>query len=154
MPQVIVGLFSSYRDAHEALCALQLVGISRDDAHLYRTEQRDAEKCFAQGEASLELGPPVSDSGEYAAHGEHQGAVGTINRFRDSAIDSPVDADTDVDPSSSDAFARALLIVNPTNTLNLTTVREVLYEYGAKAVKDPNGRWRFSPYRRVHGSQE
>ena len=28
MPQVIVGLFSTYRDAHEALRTLQLVGVS------------------------------------------------------------------------------------------------------------------------------
>jgi hypothetical protein len=154
MPQVIVGLFSSYRDAHEALCALQLVGLGRDDVHLYRTEQRDAEIRFAQGEASLELEPPASDSGEYAAHGEHQGVVGTTNRFRHLGIDSPVHADTHAAPSSNDAFARALLVVNPGTALKLTAVREVLYEHGAKAVKDPNGHWRFSPYRRVCVSQE
>jgi hypothetical protein len=154
MPQVIVGLFSSYRDAHEALCALQLLGLGRDDGHLYRTEQRDADVRFAEGEAPLEVEPRTPDSAEYAAHGEHQGAVGTTNRFRGLGIDSPVCADKGVDPASNDASARALLVVNATTAPKLTTVWEVLYEHGAMAVKDPNGHWRFSPYRRVCRSQE
>jgi len=73
MPQVIVGLFSTYRDAHEALRALQLVGLGRDDGQLYRTEQRDADVRFVEGEAPLEVEPRASDSAEYVAHGEHQG---------------------------------------------------------------------------------
>jgi hypothetical protein len=154
MPQVIVGLFSSYRDAHEALRALQLAGLGRDDGHLYRTERRDADVRFAEGEAPLEVEPQASDSAEYAAHGEHQGVVGTTNRFRDSGIDSPVCADKSVDPASNDASARALLVVNETTALTPTTVCEVLYEHGAMAVKDANGHWRFSPYRRVCRSQE
>jgi hypothetical protein len=81
MPQVIVGLFSTYRDAHEALRALQLVGLGRDDGQLYRTEQRDADVRFAEGEAPLEVEPRASDSAEYAAHGEHQGAVVKLTRF-------------------------------------------------------------------------
>ena len=154
MPQVIVGLFSSYRDAHEALRALQLLGLGRDDGQLYRTEQRDADVRFAEGEAPLEVEPPIPDSAEYVAHGEHQGVVGATNRFRDLGIDSPVCADKDVDAASNDASARALLVVNATTALKLTTVWEVLYEHGAMAVKDPNGHWRFSPYRTVCRSQE
>jgi hypothetical protein len=154
MPQVIVGLFSSYRDAHDALRALQLAGLGRDDGHLYRTEQRDADVRFAEGEAPLEVEPRASDSAEYAAHGEHQGVVGTTNRFRGSGIDSPVCAEKGADPASNEASARALLVVNATTAPKLTTVCEVLYEHGARAVKDANGHWRFSPYRRVCPSQE
>jgi hypothetical protein len=153
MPQVIVGLFSSYRDAHEALRALQLLGLGRDNGHLYRTGQRDVEVRFAEGEAPREVEPPTPDSAEYAAHGEHQGVVGTTNRFRSSGIDSPV-ADKGVEPASNEASARALLVVNAPTALKLTTVCEVLYEHGARAVKDANGHWRFSPYRRVCPSQE
>jgi hypothetical protein len=148
MPQAIVGLFSSYRDAHDALRALQLAGLGRDDGHLYRTGQRDADVRFAEGEAPLEVEPRASDSAEYVAHGEHQGVVGTTNRFRGLGIDSPVCADKDVAPSSNDASARAVLVVNAPTALKLTTVCEALYEHGAKAVKHPNGHWRFSPYRR------
>jgi hypothetical protein len=77
MPQVIVGLFLSYRDAHEALGTLQQSGLGRDDGHLYRTEQRDADVRFAEGEAPLEVEPRTLDSAEYVADGEHQGVVGT-----------------------------------------------------------------------------
>jgi hypothetical protein len=70
----------------------------------------------------------------------------TIRRF--------VCADTDVDPASNDASARTLLVVNAPTATKLTAVCEVLYEHGAMAVKDANGRWRFSPYRRVGPSQE
>ena len=154
MPQVIVGLFSSYRDAHDALRALQLAGLGRDDGHLYRTEQRDTDVRFAEGEAPLEVEPRASDSAEYAAHGEHQGVVGTTNRFRGSGIDPPVCAEKGVDPASNDASARALLVVNETTALKPSTVCEVLYEHGAMAVKDANGHWRFSPYRSACRSQE
>ena len=41
MNQVIVGVFASYRDGHEALRALQLAGLKRDDAHLYRAGHAD-----------------------------------------------------------------------------------------------------------------
>ena len=112
MPQVIVGLLSSYRDAHEALRALPLLGLGRDDGHLYRTGQRDADLRFAEGEASHKVEPPTPDSAEYVAHGEHQGVVGTTNRFRGVGIDSPMCADKDVDAASNDASARALLVVN------------------------------------------
>jgi hypothetical protein len=154
VPQVIVGLFSSYRDAHEALRALQLSGLGRDDGHLYRTGQREADARFVAGEAPLEVEPRAADSAEYVAHGEHQGVMGTANRFRGLGIGSPAFADKDVDPSSNDACGHTLLVVNETNGLKLTIVVEVLYEHGAVAVKDPNGHWHFSPYRRVCRSQE
>jgi hypothetical protein len=160
MPQVTVGLFSSYRDAHEALRALQLLGLCRDDGHLYRTGQHNADARFVEGEAPLEVEPRALDSAEYVAHGEHQGTVGTANRFRSLGTDSPVFVDKNVDPpvkdapSVNDASARTLLVVNETTALKLTTVVEVLYEHGAVAVKDPNCHWRFSPYRRICRSQE
>jgi hypothetical protein len=154
MPQVIVGLFSLYREAHEALRALQLSGLGRDDGHLYRTGQRAADTRFVEGEAPLEIEPPTPDRAEYVAHGEHQGVVGTTNRFRGLGIGSPAFADKDIGPSSNDASARTLLVVSASTALKLTVVFEVLYEHGAVAVKDPNGHWRFSPYRRVCRSQE
>ena len=154
MPQVIVGLFSSYREAHEALRALQLSGLGRDEGHLYRTGRHDADARFVEGDAPLEVEPWAPDSAEYVAHGEHQGVLGTANRFRELGIGSSVFADKDVDPSSNDASARTLLVVNETSALKLTIVCEVLYEHGAVAVKDPNGHWRFSPHRKVCRSQE
>jgi hypothetical protein len=154
MPQVTVGLFSSYRDAHEALRALQLLGLCRDDGHLYRTGQHDADARFVEGEAPLELEPRALDSAEYVAHGEHQGTVGTANRFRSLGTGSPVFVDKGVAPSVNDASARTLLVVNETTALKLTIVVAVLYEHGAVAVKDPNCHWRFSPYRRICRSQE
>jgi len=154
MPQVVVGLFSSYRDAHEALRALQLLGLCRDDGHLYGTGQRDADARFVEGDARLEVELRAADSAEYVAHGEHQGTVGTANRFRGLGIGSPVFVDKDVDPSSNEATARTLLVVNESIALKLTIVVEVLYEHGAVAVKDPNCHWRFSPHRKVCRSQE
>jgi len=118
---------------------LQLLGLGRDDGHLYRTGQRDADLRFAEGEAPQEVEPPTPDSAEYVAHGEHQGVVGTTNRFRGVGIDSPMCAEKGVDPASNEASARALLVVNAPTALKLTTVCEVLYEHGAKAVEDPNG---------------
>ncbi|OXC74867.1 hypothetical protein [Caballeronia sordidicola] len=154
MSQVIVGLFSSYRDAHEALRALQLLGLGRDDSHLYRTGQRESDARLAETDGPLEEGMQGPDSAEYVAHGEHQGVVGTNNRFRGSGIDSPVATDKDVDRTSNATSARTLLVVNETTAPKLTTVREVLDEHGALAVKDPTGHRRFSPYRRVCRSQE
>jgi hypothetical protein len=155
MPQVTVGLFSSYRDAHEALRSLQLSGLGRDDGHLYRVgQQRDTNARFIEGEAPLEAEPRAQDSAEYAAHGEHQGVMDTANRFRGLDIGSPAIAYKDADPSSDAPCARTLLVVNETNGLKLAIVVEILYEHGALAVKDPNGRWRFSPYRGACPSQE
>jgi hypothetical protein len=98
MPQVIVGLFSPYRDAHGALRALQLLGLCRDDGHLYRTGQHNANARFVEGETSLQIEPRALDSAEYVAHGEHQGTVGMANRFRGLGTALPVFVDMDVAP--------------------------------------------------------
>lgn len=74
MNQVIVGVFASYRDGHDALRALQDAGLNRDDAHLYRA---------GKGEIDFDAFPPPAhdeDDAEYVAHGEHQG-VCSRNRF-------------------------------------------------------------------------
>ena len=69
MNQVIVGVFGSWRDGHEALRALQLAGLRRDDAHLYRAGRGEVDNNALLPTAHDE------DSAEYVAHGEHQGAI-------------------------------------------------------------------------------
>lgn len=152
MPQVIVGLFSSAREGHEALRALQSLGLGRDDGHLYRPGQRDAQSGPAENPSELELHP--TDYAEYVAHGEHQGVVGTANRDFGPATASPVPISENAVPSADYARARTLLVVNESPRLKLTVASEVLYEHGAVAVKDPAGHWRLSPHRRICRSQE
>lgn len=137
--QVIVGVFASYRDGHEALRALQLAGLSRDDAHLYRA---------GQGSKHLDAFPLPSheeDEAEYVAHGEHQGVIGAHNRF------IPREPPTQRPPApsaSSDACReRTLLVIRMTDDIKPGAIGDMLHEHGAIAVKDPAGHWRFSPYR-------
>jgi hypothetical protein len=140
MNQVIVGVFGSYRDGHEALRALQLAGLRRDDAHLYRA---------GRGEIDIDaLLPPAhdEDDAEYAAHGEHQGVIAR-NRFvpdepiRETPPASPP-AETEATPQ------RTLLVIRLTDEIRPGAVCDVLHEHGAIAVKDPGGHWRFSPFRK------
>lgn len=154
MPQVIVGLFSSYRDGHEALGALQLLGLGRDDGHLYQPGQRDADSGCVENDIFSEIELHATDNAEYVAHGEHQGVVGTANRDYGSGIGSPVPVSKNIAPPSDAALARTLLVVNETPAIKLTIACEVLYEHGAVAVKGPTGHWRFSPYRRICRCQE
>jgi hypothetical protein len=154
MPQVIVGLFSSYRDGHEALRALQLLGLGRDDGHLYQPGQRDADSGCMENAIPSEVELHAPDNAEYVAHGEHQGVLGAANRYYGSGIGSSVSVPKDIAPPSNDALARTLLLVNETPAIKLSIASGVLYEHGAVAVKDPAGHWRFSPYRRICRSQE
>jgi hypothetical protein len=137
--QVIVGVFASYRDGHEALRALQLAGLSRDDAHLYRT---------APGNIDFDAFPLPSheeDEAEYVAHGEHQGVIGAHNRFvaRDPQPQRPVT------PAQHDDAVRqrTLLVIRITDDIKPGAIGDMLHEHGAIAVKDPAGHWRFSPFR-------
>ncbi|WP_244816303.1 hypothetical protein [Caballeronia sp. Lep1P3] len=137
--QVIVGVFTSYRDGHEALRALQLAGLSRDEAHLYRA---------GHGDKMLDAFPLPSheeDEAEYVAHGEHQGVVGAHNRFvpREPPQQRPV-----MPSASNDSCReRTLLIIRMTDQIEPSAIGDMLHEHGAIAVKDPAGHWRFSPYR-------
>ncbi|MDR5857571.1 hypothetical protein P9239_01940 [Caballeronia sp. LZ062] len=137
--QVIVGVFESYRDGHEALRALQEAGLSRDDAHLYRAGQHDA---------TLDAFPMLSheeDEAEYVAHGEHQGVIGAHNRFATRELATP----RPPAPASSDDCCRerTLLVIKMTDEIKPGALGDMLHEHGAIAVKDPAGHWRFSPYR-------
>ncbi|SAK61921.1 hypothetical protein AWB76_03143 [Caballeronia temeraria] len=142
MNQVIVGVFASYRDGHDALRALQLAGLRRDDAHLYRA---------GRGEIDIDaLLPPAhdEDDAEYAAHGEHQGVIGACNRF---VPHEPV-AQRPPTPYADDTTPqRTLLVIRMTDDIKPGAVGEVLHEHGAIAVKDASGHWRFSPFRNPAG---
>ncbi|MFM0324674.1 hypothetical protein [Caballeronia glebae] len=144
MNQVIVGVFGSYRDGHDALRALQLAGLRRDDAHLYRA---------GRGEIDIDaLLPPGhdEDDAEYVAHGEHQGVIGARNRFvphepLTQRPPTPHAADDDATPQ------RTLLVIRMTDDIKPGAIGEMLHEHGAIAVKDASGHWRFSPYRNPAG---
>jgi hypothetical protein len=144
MNQVMVGVFRSYRDGHEALRALQFAGLRRDDAHLYRSG-RDA----ADIEAIL---PPThdEDDAEYAAHGEHQGVIAR-NRF---IPDEPMREPPPASPTADDDATpqRTLLVIRMTDAIKPRTVSDMLHEHGAIAVKDAGGHWHFSPFRKPTGT--
>ena len=139
MNQVIVGVFASYRDGHDALRALQLAGLRRDDAHLYRA---------GRGDTDIDaLLPPAhdEDDAEYVAHGEHQGVIGARNRFV--PHDPPV-AQRAAPRATDDATPqRTLLVIRMTDDIKPGAIGEMLHEHGAIAVKDASGHWRFSPFR-------
>jgi hypothetical protein len=149
MAQVIVALFGSYHDGDEALRALQALGLSMDHGHLYQ-----AGKCAPATPVPVntpELDWRLHESAEYAAHGERPGAG--ANRYNPETEDLGLTADT-AGPASIDARARTLLVIEDTTGLRPAAACEVLYDYGALAVKDAAGHWRFSPHRKVCRSQE
>jgi hypothetical protein len=149
MAQVIVALFGSYHDGDEALRALQALGLSMDHGHLYQ-----AGKCAPATPVPVntpELDWRLHESAEYAAHGERPGAG--ANRYNPETEDLGLTADT-AGPPSIDARARTLLVIEDTTGLRPAAACEVLYDYGALAVKDAAGHWRFSPHRKVCRSQE
>ncbi|KND54847.1 hypothetical protein BPUN_3745 [Candidatus Paraburkholderia kirkii] len=132
-------MFGSYRDGHEALRALQLAGLRRDDAHLYMA---------GRGETDIDaLLPPAhdEDGAEYVAHGEHQGVIAR-NRF---VPDEPIRAPALGSHAASDDATpqRTLLVIRMTDDIKATAVGEMLHEHGAIAVKDASGRWRFLPFK-------
>jgi len=149
MPQVIVALFGSYHDGHEALRALQALGLSRDHGHLYQAGKRAAAPCIPVDTPELDW--RVHESAEYAAHGERPGAG--ANRYKPETGELGLSADT-AGPRSIDATTRTLLIIDDTSGLRAAAACGVLYDYGAVAIKDAAGHWRFSPHRRVCRSQE
>jgi hypothetical protein len=151
MPQVVVGLFTSYRDGHEALRALQALGLTRDHGHLYLAGKCGAVPTFIGDASDVDWG--VQECAEYAAHGEHLGVAGAANRYSPDTGYSGLTADT-AGPASIDTPTRTLLVVEDLRGLRPAATCAVLYDYGAVAVKDPAGHWRFSPHRKVCRSQE
>jgi hypothetical protein len=152
MNQVIVGVFASYRDGHEALRALQLAGLSRDDAHLYRAGRTGADP---DGTEALfpPPGKPGEDEAEYAAHGEHQGVTGARNRFAAAQARLPERARAS-EADNAACRERTLLVIRITTDIKPGAIGEVLHEHGAVAVKDAAGHWRFSPYRTARDRNE
>ncbi|MDR5739321.1 MULTISPECIES: hypothetical protein [unclassified Caballeronia] len=139
--QVIVGVFASYRDGHEALRALQLAGLSRDDAHLYRAGPNDVDFD------AFPLPSHEEDEAEYIAHGEHQGVIGAHNRF----VSREPQPQRPLRPAENDEAIRqrTLLVIRITDEIKPGAIGDMLHEHGAVAVKDPAGHWRFSPYRKA-----
>jgi hypothetical protein len=139
MNQVIVGVFASWRDGHDALRALQLAGLNRDDAHLYRAGREDSHLD------AFPLPPHDEDDAEYVAHGEHQGVVGARNRFVPEAVSSrPIPEPKTADDCTRE---RTLLVIRMTDDIKPGAIGEMLHEHGAVAIKDASGHWRFSPFR-------
>jgi hypothetical protein len=149
MAQVIVALFDSYHDGDEALRALQALGLSLDHGHLYQAGKRAPATPLPVGTPELDW--RVHESAEYAAHGERLGAG--ANRYNPETEDLGLSVDTAA-PVNVDTTSRTLLVIEDTSGLRPAAACGVLYDYGAVAVKDAAGHWRFSPHRKVCRSQE
>jgi hypothetical protein len=141
MNQVIVGVFGSCRDGHEALRALQLAGLRRDDAHLYQALRGEVDIDTPWHSAHDE------DEAEYIAHGEHQGVIARNHFVPDEPLRRP--APSPSTPTEADAalLQRTLLVIRVTDAIKAGVIGEMMHEHGAIAVKDASGHWRFSPYR-------
>jgi hypothetical protein len=151
MPQVLIGLFTSYRDGDDALAALQALGLNPGNGHLYQENKREPVLRLQAESTAPDL--HLEERAEYAAHGEYLNVCGAANRYsaESDLVERPTDAAT---PVSGDATARTLLVIENIDGLRPATACGVLYDYGAVAVKDLSGHWRFSPHRNVCRSQE
>jgi hypothetical protein len=151
MPQVLVGLFTSYRDGDDALRALQALGLTPVNGHLFQEEKRDPVSHLHPEPFEPDL--HSEERAEYAAHGEYLGVSGAANRYSAGTGCAAPGTDTTT-PASSNAATRTLLVIGDILGLRPATACEVLFDYGAVAVKDPSGHWRFSPRRDVCRRQE
>jgi hypothetical protein len=151
MPQVLIGLFTSYRDGDDAFQALQALGLNPGSGRLYEESKREPGSLLDSETA----GPDslAEERAEYAGHGEYLNVSGAANRY--SAEKDRVDFTTDAaSGASGDTRTRTLLVIEDVGCLRPATACAVLYDCGAVAVKDPSGHWRFSPHRNVCRSQE
>lgn len=146
---VLTGLFASYRDANDAFSALQALGLDGNSGHLYQ-ESGHAWPASSCAE-TLDETSRAEERAEYAAHGEYLSICGAANRF--GAATGGAEPATDASRVSADTSMRTLLIID-LGGLRPAQASGVLYDYGAVAVKDPSGHWRFSPYRKVCRNQE
>jgi hypothetical protein len=76
MLQVLVGLFTSNRDREDALQALQALGLSPENGHLYQENRHDPGPPLRSESSPLEL---LSERAEHAAHGEYLDVSGAAN---------------------------------------------------------------------------
>lgn len=140
----MVGVFSSWRDGHEALRALQLAGLRRDDAHLYRAALtgRLAAKWTS---TRLRRSHTTKTTRSMSPTGEHQGVIA---RNRPVPTEPMRECASGRHMSVSDATPRrTLLVIRMTGDIAPDAVGEVLHAHGTIAVKDTSGHWRFSPFR-------
>ncbi|MGN8112454.1 hypothetical protein ACTJLB_31155 [Paraburkholderia sp. 22098] len=144
---VLVGLFAYYRDAAEALGALEALGLAPGNGHLYQKSRHGSR--VAPCSEPLDDTSRAEERAEYAAHGDYLNVCGASNHF---SADPDFYMHLPGGTASTDASMRTLLIVTM-GGLDCTTGSMVLYDYGAMAVRDASGRWRFSPYRKVCHSQ-
>jgi|GEM_PF-1073807 hypothetical protein len=148
MLQVLVGLFTSNRDGEEALQALQALGLTPGNGHLYQENRHDSVPPLPCGNPPPDL--HSEERAEYAAHGEYLDVSGAANRFS-AETDAAAPSTGGGSPASGTATERTLLVVEDICGLRPATACGVLFDHGAVAVKDPSGHWRFSPYRNVCG---
>ena len=145
MLQVLVGLFTSNRDGEDALQALQALGLSPENGHLYQENRHDPGPPLPFESPLLEL---HSERAEYAAHGEYLDVSGAANRFS-AETDRAAPGTDGGSPASSSPTQRTLLVIEDIGGLRPATACAVLFDHGAVAVKDSSGHWRFSPHRNV-----
>jgi hypothetical protein len=146
MLQVLIGLFTSNRDGEDALQALQMLGLSPGNGHLYQKNRHDSGPPLPSGSP-----PPDLDSeerAEYAAHGEYLDVSGAANRYS-AETDCATPSIGGGSVAGGSATERTLLVVEDICGLRPATACTVLFDHGAVAVKDPSGHWRFSPHRNV-----
>jgi hypothetical protein len=144
MSQVLIGLFKSYRDGDEAFQALRALGLAPCHGHLYQEGKHDPAPSLRP--EMLESDSHGEERAEYAAHGEYLSICGGANRFTGGGHAGPAPG---VHGVTGDAPVRTLLTIEDIGGLRPATACEVLYDYGAVAVKDTSGHWRFSPRRNV-----
>jgi hypothetical protein len=140
MLQVLVGLFTSNRDGEDALQAMQALGLSPENGHLYQENRHDP------GPPLRSESPPPDlhseERAEYAAHGEYLDVSGAVNRYIAETDCAAPDTDGG-SPASSSPTQRTLLVIEDIGSLRPATACGVLFDHGAVAVKDPSGHWRF-----------
>jgi hypothetical protein len=148
MPQVLIGLFTSYRDGDDAFKALQALGLNPGSGRLYEASKREPGPLFDLGTAAPDS--HAEERAECAGHGEYLNVSGAANRY--SAEKDRVEFTTEA--VSGNKPTRTLLVIEDVGRLRPAIACAVLYDCGAVAIKDPSGHWRFSPYRNVCRSQE
>lgn len=137
---VIVGLFSSFCEAEEALRDLQARGLGCDDGQLYA---RESLRSTGTGRVGPLPEMRARDRAEYAAHGEHLGVVSGARWFSAPNWQSAT-SDFAAGQLHAKPRERTLLVAKLVDTIPHAVAIAVMCDHGALAVKDPAGRWLFS----------
>jgi hypothetical protein len=144
MLQVLVGFFTSYWDGENALQALQALGLTPANGHLYEESEHDPASRLHPEIPEPDL--HSHERAEYDAHGEYLDDTSAANQYgAETGCAAP--GTDEGSPSCGSATARTLLVIDYICGARLATACEVLFDRGAVAVKDPSGHWRFSPRR-------